>query len=87
MLELKFVLHRGHYVAQSIAGHDELLGPDVTMAHLLLKNRVTDIVGPVAYALLTESATQHLEVPVDGAIPHTERYDHYPPISSYVFRL
>ncbi len=33
-LELKFVLHWGNYVVQSIAGHDELLGPDVTMAHL-----------------------------------------------------
>jgi hypothetical protein len=44
-LELKFVLHRGNYVVQSIAGRDELLGPDVTMAHLLLKNKVVDMIG------------------------------------------
>ena len=86
-LELKFVLHRGSYAVQAIAGHEELLGPDVTMAHLLLKNNVTDTVGRTAYALLTESATEHLEIPLDGSIPHTEHYDHYQPIRSYVFTL
>jgi hypothetical protein len=86
-LELKFVLHRGNYVVQAIAGHEELLGPDVTMAHLLLKNNVGDMVGRAAYALLTESATEHLEIPLDGSVPHTEHYEHYSPIQSYVFRL
>jgi hypothetical protein len=86
-LELKFVLHRGNYVVQAIAGHEELLGPDVTMSHLLLKNNVTDRVGRRAYALLTESATEHLEIPLEGSVPHTEHYEHYPPIQSYVFGL
>ena len=44
-LELKFVLHHGDYVVQRIAGSEELLGPDVNMAHLLLKNSVTSVVG------------------------------------------
>ena len=86
-LELKFVLHRGHYVAQAIAGHEELLGPDVTMAHLMLKNDVTSVVGRVPYALLTVSATEHLEIPLDGSVSHTEHYEHYPPVESYIFRL
>jgi len=53
-LELKFVLHHGEYVVQSIAGHQELLGPEVTISHLLLKNHVADLVGRSAYALVTE---------------------------------
>jgi hypothetical protein len=38
-------LHHGNYVLQSIAGHQEILGPDVTVAHLLLKNHVREVVG------------------------------------------
>jgi hypothetical protein len=87
MLELKFVLHRGTYVLQSIAGRDELLGPDVTMAHLLLKNNVVNAVGSAAYALITRSAAEGLEIPVEGSVPHTEHYDHYEPIETVVFPL
>ena len=36
-LDLKFILHHGSYVAQTIAGRTELLGPDVTTAHRMLK--------------------------------------------------
>jgi hypothetical protein len=86
-LDLKFVLHRGSYVVQSIAGRDELLGPDVTMAHLLLKNTVTNDIGTRAYALLTSAATAHLRIPLDGSVRHVEHYDHYPPIESNVFAL
>jgi hypothetical protein len=86
-LELKFVLHWGNYVVQSITGHDELLGPDVTMAHLLLKNKVAKLFGRSTYALITQSATEHLDITVDEAVPHTEHYDHYPPIETYVFPL
>jgi hypothetical protein len=86
-LELKFVLHRGDYVVQSIAGHEELLGPDVTMAHLLLKNSVADTIGRVPYALVTDAAAERLEIPLDGSLPHAEHYDHYPPIASHVFLL
>ena len=86
-LELKFVLHRGDYVVQSIAGHEELLGPDVTMAHLLLKNSVTNVIGRVPYALVTDTFAERLEIPLDGSLPHAEHYDHYPPIRTHVFPL
>ncbi len=36
-LGLKFVLHHGEYIEQRIAGRDELAGPDVIVAHRLLK--------------------------------------------------
>jgi hypothetical protein len=86
-LDLKFVLHRGDYSVQSIAGHEELLGPDVTMAHLLLKNTVTDVLGRTGYALVTDAAARHLEIPLDGSIPHEEHYQHYTPIESHIFPL
>ncbi len=86
-LELKFVLHHGNYVIQAIAGHPRLLGPDVTAAHLLLKNHVRDVVGPVAYALFTAPAAVHLEVPLDAAFAVTEAYDHYPAIEGFVLTL
>lgn len=86
-LELKFVVHWGNYVVQSIAGHQELLGPDVTMAHLLLKNNVSDVVGCSAYAMVTKTAAQQLDVPVTDSTAHTESFAHYPPIDTHVFTM
>jgi hypothetical protein len=86
-LELKFVLHHGEYIVQSIAGHRELLGPEVTISHLLLKNHVADLIGRSAYALVTESAVAQLDLPLDGAVPITEKYEHYPPVRARVLTL
>ena len=86
-LELKFVLHHGEYILQSVAGRQELFGPDVTIAHLLLKNRVADVVGRCAYALVTESAAAGLDVPLERARPITEEYEHYEPVRASVLTL
>ena len=86
-LELKFVLHHGDYIAQSVAGRQELFGPDVTVAHLLLKNHVNDLIGRSAYALVTESAAAHLDVPLESALPITEHYEHYAPVQARVLTL
>lgn len=86
-LELKFVVHSGTYVLQSIAGHQELMGPDVTMAHLLLKNNVSNVVGCSAYALVTQTAAAQLDVPVSESTPHTESFAHYPPIDTHIFPM
>lgn len=86
-LELKFVLHHGNYVVQPVAGRPELLGHDVTVAHLLLKNHAAELIGSSAYALVTEAAGERLEVPLDGSLPITERYEHYPPVPARVLAL
>jgi hypothetical protein len=86
-LELKFVLHHGAYIAQSVAGRQELLGPDVTISHLLLKNHVADLIGRSAYALVTESATAQLDLPLERAVPITEQYEHYAPVRARVLKL
>jgi hypothetical protein len=86
-LDLKFVLHHGEYVLQSIGGHQELLGPDVTVTHLLLKNHASDHIGRSAYALFTDPAAAHLEVPIAQALSIDERYEHYATTRAYVLPL
>lgn len=86
-LELKFVLHHGEYIVQLVAGRQELLGPDVTISHLLLKNRAADLIGRSAYALVTEPAADYLDVPLEAALPITEQYEHYAPVRASVLTL
>lgn len=86
-LELKFVLHHGDYIVQSVAGHRELFGPDVTVSHLLTKNHVAELIGRSAYALITEQAATHLEIPLERAQPIIEQYDHYAPVQARVLPL
>ena len=86
-LDLKFVLHHGSYVAQSIAGHEELLGSDVNLVHRLLKNHARELVGRVPYALVTAAAADALEVPIDEMIGGEEAYDDTPAVAVYVLAL
>ncbi|MFL5797083.1 MAG: DUF2652 domain-containing protein [Actinomycetota bacterium] len=86
-LDLKFVLHAGPFVIQSIAGGQELVGPEVVMAHRLLKTRAAEVVGNGAYALITEPATARFEIPTDDALSVVEHYEHYAPIRANVYPL
>lgn len=86
-LGLKFVLHHGDYVVQRVAGQEELLGPDVNIAHRLLKNHAVELIGPRPYALLTDAAVVGLEVPAEGMVSATETYDHVPPIGVHILPL
>ncbi len=86
-LDLKFVLHAGPYVVQSIAGSREVTGADVVMAHRLLKNGAAARIGHGAYVLVTDGAARALELPTDGAIALTERVEHYAPIEAWAFAL
>jgi hypothetical protein len=86
-LDLKFVLHAGPYVVQAVAGGRELVGPEVVMAHRLLKNHAAELVGHGAYALITEAAAERLAVPTGRALALTETYEHYPPIAARVYPL
>jgi hypothetical protein len=86
-LGLKLILHHGSFVAQQIAGREELAGPDVIVAHRLLKNHVRDLVGARPYALLTDAAAAALAVPTDGMLATTESYDGQPAIPVRVLPL
>lgn len=54
-LDLKCVGHHGRYATQATPRGPQLVGPDVTLVHRLLKNRVIESTGIAAYALLTEA--------------------------------
>jgi hypothetical protein len=86
-LDLKFILHAGPFVLQSIAGRQELVGPEVVMAHRLLKNSAAGLLGHGAYALITDAAVVAFDVPAAAGRPLTETYEHYPPIGALVFSL
>ena len=86
-LDLKFVLHTGSFVMQSIGGGRELVGPDVVMAHRLLKNGGSALLGHSAYALLTDAAVVRLGSPGEGFTAMTESYEHYQPIDVRLYPL
>jgi hypothetical protein len=86
-LDLKFVIHHGDYVVQSIAGHEELLGTEVNAVHRLLKNHARDLVGERPYALFSEAALEALAVPTDGMLAAVEEYESMAPIPVRVLAL
>jgi class 3 adenylate cyclase len=86
-LDLKFILHRGTWIAQAIAGHEELLGPDVNLVHRLLKNHARELIGLRPYALLTASAVDALAVPPDGFVRGLEDLDGIGPVEVRVLAL
>jgi Protein of unknown function (DUF2652) len=86
-LGLKFVVHHGPYVVQRIVGNEELAGPDVIVAHRLLKNHARDLVGDAPYALLSDATLDALDVPTEGMLAGTETYDGLPPVPVHVLPL
>jgi uncharacterized protein DUF2652 len=86
-LDLKFIIHHGGFVAQSIAGSTELLGPEVNTAHRLLKNHAVELVGRVPYALFTDAATNALSMETAGMADGEEAYDGNPPMAVHILVL
>jgi hypothetical protein len=76
-LTLKFLVHHGEYVVHDIAGNRELVGPDVVLAHRLLKNTVTDRTGLLGYALFTSGWFDSFGIDAKRAsmTPHDEDYE------------
>jgi class 3 adenylate cyclase len=72
-LDLKFVLHRGPAVRQSVGSGSDLLGPAVTVAHRLLKNTVRERIGHRPYLLVTDAAARGLGLSGIG-LAHIEDY-------------
>jgi hypothetical protein len=87
MLDLKFVLHAGPFVMQEIAGQRELIGPEVVIAHRLLKTTAPELAGRSAFTLVTDAAAEQLEIPLDDCIQVVESHEHYAPIDAHVFAL
>jgi uncharacterized protein YndB with AHSA1/START domain len=79
-LDLKFCAHHGTYVEHEVAGSREVVGPDVILAHRLLKNTVADTYGLRGYALITAPCVEALGI--SGLTEHTERYDDVGPVAA-----
>lgn len=76
-LDLKLFVHHGSYVRTSIAGREELAGPDVILAHRLLKG-VTASTATGGFAQLTVAAVEALglDPDADGFRPADEDVEH-----------
>jgi hypothetical protein len=76
-LDLKFMIHHGEFLIQTIGANRELVGSEVIVAHRLAKNKVTPTTGVRAYAIYTTSAVEALDIAhLTGEwIPHREVYD------------
>lgn len=87
LLDLKFILHAGPFVLQEIAGQRELVGPEVVIAHRLLKSSAPELTGRSGFALVTSAAAEQLEIPLDDCAAIVESHEHYAPIDAHVFTL
>ena len=87
MLDLKFILHHGDFVLQSIGGTPELAGSDINLVHRLLKNHVADTTGWRAYALFTAAALECMRVRPEGLIEGAESYEHLGQVKTYVMDM
>jgi len=82
-LRLKIIGHHGAFLEQSIGGHTQAVGPDVILAHRLLKNGVPR---NDHYALFTRPALDSMGVDPTGAglAERTEHYEHFGDVPCFV---
>jgi len=74
-LDLKFFLHCGDYIQQTVANIKELVGSDVNLIHRLTKNHVTEATGWRAYMMFTEQCLNHNGLNLAGAHIQMEEYE------------
>jgi hypothetical protein len=88
-LNLKFVVHHGTILRQRVAGHQELLGPDVILVHRLLKNDVVASTGIEAYALFSQQCAEAMDVDVSalGMRAASQTYEHIGTVPVWVHDL
>lgn len=84
-LDLKVVVHHGTVGRHQVAGHEELVGSNVIITHLLLKNSVEGD----AYALLTEACLDAtaLDPEALGMTRHVEEYEHVGKVRAWIHDL
>lgn len=88
-LDLKMFVHHGEYVTQDMRGKEELSGPDVILVHRMMKNRVREETGLVAYTLFSEAAIQKLELQefTCEMKAHAETYEHIGEVKMFAYCL
>ncbi len=80
-LALKIIVHTGTAVFHQIGGFNKVSGPDVILAHRLLKNSVPE----KEYLLLTEAAYLTMGQQMEGPfLPGTESYEEFGSVNTRV---
>lgn len=75
-LTIKFVVHSGEFETHDVVGRTELIGPDVVVAHRLLKNSV-----PVReYVIVTEPLRETVDGCGYDCLPSLDDYDDIGPV-------
>ena len=75
-LGLKFIAHYGNFIVEREDDREDLAGPDVILAHRLLKNSIGETGGPQAYALFSEACLAYM--PASFQLPaHSESYESF----------
>lgn len=74
-LDLKFIVHHGEFYVQQVGSHIDAVGPEINVAHRLLKNDAVAVLGTTGYALFTEEAVETLNIPLFDAAALTETVD------------
>jgi len=86
-LDLKFFLHYGDYIQQTVANIKELVGSDVNLIHRLTKNHVTEATGWRAYMMFTEQCLNHISLNLVNAYVQMEEYEHLGEIKTFNVNL
>ncbi len=86
-LDLKFFIHCGDYIQQTIANIKELVGSDVNLIHRLTKNHVTEATGWRAYMMFTEQCLNHIGLNLADAHVQMEEYEHLGEIKTFNVNL
>jgi hypothetical protein len=86
-LDLKFFLHCGDYIQQTIANIKELVGSDVNLIHRLTKNHITEATGWRAYMMFTELCLKHMSLNLTNAYVQMEEYEHLGEIKTFTVNL
>lgn len=86
-LDLKFLIHFGEYMIQSISGINELVGTDVNLVHRLAKNRLKEETGWTAYAMFTDKSLQQMDLTNDGMHSMVQSYEHLGEVSTFSINL
>jgi uncharacterized protein YndB with AHSA1/START domain len=86
-LDLKFVVHYGEYILQSVSGRDKPVGSAVNLAHRLLKNQVREGTGWHGYALFSQEGLEKTGVWPSGMHDSAETYEHFGQVQTHSVNL
>ncbi len=86
-LDLKFIVHYGEFILQTVANNSEVVGSDVNLAHRLMKNHVAEETGWHAYALFSAKALECMGMRLADAHAEVETYEHLGDTQTYSLNM